>query len=44
MTDKEVLKMLKALKYSKSIIENHVSNMQKRQQQQSKKTNTKGDI
>ena len=33
MTDKDVLKMLKALKYSDSIIENHVSNMKKRQQQ-----------
>ena len=33
MTDKEVLKMLKALKYSDFIIENHIANMKKRQQQ-----------
>ena len=32
MTDEEVLKMLKALKYSRSIIENHEANMKKRQQ------------
>ena len=32
MTDKEVLKMLKALKYSDSIIENHLANMKKREQ------------
>ena len=37
MTDKEVLKMLKALKYSRCIIENHIANMKKRQQQKENK-------
>ena len=32
MNDKDVLKMLKALKYSRSIIENHVANMKKRKE------------
>ena len=33
MTDKDVLKMLRALGYSNSIIENHIANMKKRQLQ-----------
>ena len=37
MTDKEVLKMLKALKYPRDIVENHKTNMKKRQQKKGNK-------
>ena len=35
--DKDILKMLKALKYSDCIIENHIANMKKRQHQKENK-------